>query len=84
MMKENELAQGAGGGAEVPEAAGGAGPVHGQGERHHFCGQAGARGRTAQGRVGNKKPTQKNPPKKTHPKKPTYKNPQKMAFFGFF
>ncbi len=52
MMKENEC-PGVGGGAEVPEAAGGAGPVHGQGQCHHFCGQAGACGRSAQGRVGN-------------------------------
>jgi hypothetical protein len=33
-------------------------------------------------RVGNKKPTQKNPPKK--PKKKTPKNPLKMFFFLFF
>ncbi len=35
-----------------------------------------------EGRVGIKKPTQKNPPKKTQ--KTHLKNPLKMGFFGFF
>jgi hypothetical protein len=38
---------------------------------------------TIQSRVGNKKPTQKNPPKKTQ-KNPPKKNPQKMFFFWVF